>query len=93
MLDFSINVGVIVQTVIFVGGGLIAFGILKRTVTEMEQEIVEIKKDQKDLTKTLAQIAVQDSRLNRLEQDLRDLRHGRGFIVDVGPGNRLDPPG
>lgn len=82
MIDYSISLGAIIQTVVIFGGGLVALGVLKRTVGEMETEIVEIKKDYKDLSKTVAQIAVQDARINRLEEDMRDLRHGRGLIVN-----------
>lgn len=82
MIDFSINIGVIVQTVLILGGGLIALGAIKKTVSNMEKEILEVKKDQRDMSKTIAQIAVQDSRINRLEEDVRDLRHGRGLIIN-----------
>lgn len=82
MIDYSISLGAIAQTVVIFGGGLVALGVLRRTVGDMEREIVEIKKDYKDLTRTVAQIAVQDSRINRLEEDVRDLRHGRGLIIN-----------
>ena len=85
MIDFSINIGVIIQTALFVGGGLVAFGMLRRSVLDMENEMVELKKDQKDLAKALALVAVQDTRLNRIEQDIRDLRYGRGYILADGP--------
>lgn len=81
MIEYSINIGVVIQTGVLIGGGLIVFGMLRKSVIDMEREIVEIKQDQKDLTKTIAQIAVQDARLNRLEQDIRDLRRGDGWIV------------
>lgn len=79
------NLSVVVQSAIFLAGSLIVYGALKNTVGNMKEELAEIKKDQRDLTKTVAQIAVQDARINRLEQDLRDLRHGRGFIVELPP--------
>ena len=81
-IDFSINIGVVVQTIVILGGGLIVYGALRQSVKSMEHEILEIKKDQRNLASAVASIAVQDSRLNRLEQDLRDLRHGRGFVLD-----------
>lgn len=84
MIDFSINLSAVIQTLAIIGGGLIVYGGLQRTVKRMEQEIIEIKKDQKDIAKALSQIAVQDTRLTRVEEDIRDLRRGIGFIK--GPG-------
>jgi hypothetical protein len=63
-------------------GALLVYGGLTKTVSKMEKEIIEMKKDQKDLTKTLAQIAVQNMRLDHIEEDIRDLRHGRGYIIE-----------
>lgn len=88
-IDFSINIGIILQTGLVIGGGLIGYGALRGMVKEMEKDMVEIRKDQKDMSKVLAEVAVQNSRLNRLEEDIRDLRHGRGLIVDVEPSRRV----
>lgn len=35
------------------------------------------------LSDVLSQSAVQDSRIARCEQDIRELRHGQGFVQDV----------
>lgn len=82
-IDLSVNISVIFQTFMLVGTALIAFGVSKKTISAMEREMEEIKRDQKDLSQTVAQIAVQDSRIDRLEEDMRDLRRGRGFIVEA----------
>ena len=35
------------------------------------------------LSEVLSQTAVQDNRISRAEEDIRELRHGRGFVQDV----------
>jgi hypothetical protein len=36
------------------------------------------------LSDVISQTAVQDNRISRLEEDIREMRHGRGFVQDVG---------
>lgn len=81
MFDPSISLGVIVQSILMLGGGLIVYGALRQTVRDMEKEIVEIREDQREMSKTINKIAVQDQRLNRIEEDLRELRHGQGWAL------------
>lgn len=35
-----------------------------------------------NISDTLTKVAVQDSRLNRAEQDIRDLKQGKGFVTN-----------
>lgn len=81
--ETSFTIGNVAQIVITLGGGLVLFGYLKKSVEAMEAKLAETERDVKDLTKTITHIAVQDNRLDRLEQDMRDLRYGRGFVVEV----------
>lgn len=75
------------------GGGLVAFK-LGRTTTSVEmtlkqqndvlmlqsKEISELKTETKRLGDVLTAIAVQQTRLERLEQDIQEMKHGRGFV-------------
>lgn len=45
-----------------------------------------------ELSKALTIIAVQDSRLKGLEEDFRDLKHGRGFVRIEGEYSSLGSP-
>jgi peptidoglycan hydrolase CwlO-like protein len=82
LIEWTISLGAIIQILVVIAGGLIVLGAMRRTIQDMDKEITEIKRDQKDLTKTIAQMAVQAQRLNRLEEDVRDLRYGRGFVME-----------
>jgi hypothetical protein len=47
------------------------------------------------LSDVLSEAAVQNSRLSRVEDDVRELRHGRGFVQngingEWGPGGKVD---
>lgn len=78
---------------ILAGGGLVAFK-LGRTTTSVEmtlkqqneilviqsKEISELKIETKRLGDVLTTLAVQQTRLERLEQDIREMKHGRGFV-------------
>jgi hypothetical protein len=96
MMPFDLSVLLQVGQIIAIlaGGGLVAFR-LGRTTARVEAtlslqnriletqsaEISELKNETKKLGDVLTAIAVQGTRLDRLETDLQDLRHGRGFIA------------
>ena len=78
------------------GGGLVAFR-LGRTSSRFEisiasqneilriqsGEITELRKETKKLGDVLTAIAVQGTRMDRVEEDIRELRHGRGFVANI----------
>jgi hypothetical protein len=78
------------------GGGTVAFK-LGKTTTRVEdtltrqneilvgqsQEITELKEETKKVNDVLTKIAVQENRLERIEEDIRDMQHGRGFFPDA----------
>jgi flagellar motor component MotA len=84
---------------ILCGGGLVAFG-LGRTTSRVEsalkmqnemmqqqaEEITELKSEARKIADLLTAIAVQGTRLDRLEADIRDLKHGKGFISPMQVG-------
>lgn len=83
------------------GGGLVIFK-LGRTTERVEQtlahqnqildnqvmELKELKIDIEKVATVLATVAVQNSRLNRLEEDLRELRHGKGWVNPLNDGGK-----
>lgn len=85
--DWTVNVG----NVITIAMALIAFigtyfamkydilG-LKEANVGMRGDIGELKDDIKTLNRTISDIAVLSLRLTRAEDDIRELRHGDGFI-------------
>ena len=49
------------------------------------QDMEELKNETKKIAGVLTTIAVQDTRINRIEDDLRDLKHGKGFVTNGPP--------
>ena len=75
------------------GGALVAFRLGRTTsrveaslerqneiLTKQSSEISELKKETKKLGDVLTAIAVQGTRIGRVEEDIRELKHGRGFV-------------
>lgn len=98
--DQLLKIGEIVS--ILGGGAVVAFK-LGRTSSRFESalasqsdilekqaiEISELKLETKKLGDVLTSIAVQGTRLDRVEGDIRELRHGRGYVIDeIGGGSR-----
>lgn len=82
VIDYTVSIGVILQSVVVIGGALIVLGVMRKSVNDLEADVSDMEKDLKDLTKTVAAIAVQDQRLNRIEEDIRDLKHGKGLVLN-----------
>lgn len=74
--------------VIAIFGSIISFVVfIHSKLTQLSSDVSQIKEHQKTLMDSLNQInniltkiAVQDTRLNMLEKDIDELRHGQGFI-------------
>lgn len=81
VIEWTISISTIIQTIVILGGGLIVLGEMRRTLVDVELEMKNMKEDLKEIGKAVMQIAVQNQRLDRVEEDIRDLRKGRGFIL------------
>ena len=78
------------------GGALVAFK-LGRTTAKVESsleiqndilklqasDISSLKTEMKKLGDVLTAIAVQGNRIDRIEEDIREIRHGRGFVQPI----------
>lgn len=53
---------------------------------QQSAEIVDLKEETKKIAGCLTSIAVQDNRINRLEEDVREMKHGKGFVRNGVPG-------
>lgn len=78
------------------GGALVAFRLGRTTarveaslerqndiLTSQSSEISELRIETKKLGDVLTAIAVQGTRIDRMEDDIREIRHGRGFIQPI----------
>lgn len=80
MIDYSITIGNILQIVAIAGGGVyvlvrqaIMFGLMEKELATMQTEISKI-------AKIVTDNAVMQQRILNIEEDIRDIKKGRGFI-------------
>lgn len=80
MIEQTITVGNIIEIISIIGGGIAVFVTLRATVGNLKEQVIGMQSEIKKLADVITRMAVTDIRLTNLEQDLRELRHGRGFI-------------
>lgn len=95
MIEQTITVGNIIEIVSIIVGGITVFVTLRNTVANIKTQVdgmqIEIRKlgeiliAQADIR---AELRAVDKRVSAIEQDIRDLRKGRGFIQ--GDRNGVD---
>lgn len=90
-LDLTITLGTIIQTAVLGGGGVAALAILKNTVATLKEDVASTKRENKEqfigiqseikkIGEVLINQADQNRRIIHLEDDVRELRHGEGFV-------------
>lgn len=67
-------------------------GSVKQRLTSIETAILAMQTDFKELTKVLVDLASLrveingiSGRMNRIDDDIRELRHGEGFVLPIRP--------
>jgi hypothetical protein len=91
MIDYTITVGNIIEICVIGGGGISALAVMKNTISAVRDNLAEMKKEtkfeflgiQSEIKKigdVLVNQADQNRRLIHLEDDVRELRHGQGFV-------------
>ena len=86
LLDSTITAGNIIEITTIILGMIVTFTVLRTTVAQLKIEVSEIKDDVRALNKVVIELAVTDRRLTAAEEDIRELRHGRGFIREALQG-------
>jgi len=79
----------IAQVVAYILGAVIFIAMMKADIRIIrhDMKIIQLRQDAlneafKQLTEVLTRVAVQDNRILRIENDIRELRHGKGYIKD-----------
>lgn len=86
VVDYTITVGNLIEIGSIVLGGLMVLVTLRSTVADLQTDVGDMKKEIKKVGDVLVQMAVTSTRLDNVEQDIRDLKHGRGFIQPRSKG-------
>lgn len=86
MIDYTITVGDLVQISVIAVGVLAAFFQVKSWIQSLSKDVTVMKEDIKVLSKSFTELAVVNNRIKNVEEDIRELRHGRGFIREAIEG-------
>jgi prefoldin subunit 5 len=78
--DPTVTLGTLIQIAVFLGGGLVAFIKVQGKLEMLSLRVENLESTSASIGTILQSVAVQSQRLTALEQDLRELRHGEGFI-------------
>lgn len=93
IVDSTITIGNIVEITVLSVGGIGAIFTIKSSVGNMKNDLVDLKAEIKKLGEVMIEMAdirgeikVGSNRITACEQDIRELRHGRGFITPRSDG-------
>lgn len=81
MIDYTITIGNIIEITSILGGGALVLLQLKNTVGNLKTDVTDMKAELKKVGEVLIKLAVTDTRLSNVEQDIRELKHGEGFVL------------
>jgi hypothetical protein len=81
VIDYTINIATIIQILVIAGGGLSALIVMRNTVTNIQDDMREMKSELKKCGEALVTLAVTSKRLDHVEEDIREMKHGRGFVT------------
>jgi len=85
MIDWNVRAGDLLVLAGFAGTGFVyAFksGRLAETIEIMEKEIEKLQESYKMIALALTTMAVQKVQIERMDRDIIDMKHGRGFISE-----------
>ena len=94
MIDWTVRFGDVLVVITILGTlGIFAFrsGGFTQSIEAMKKDLAELKVSQLAQTKVLTELAVYQNQLMMLEKrmdylqtQIEDMRHGRGFILEHG---------
>ena len=80
VIDATITIGNVIEISVIAAGGLITIITLKNRISGITTDLVDMKQEIKKVGEVLVKMAITDQRVTNLERDVRELRHGDGFI-------------
>jgi hypothetical protein len=92
MIEQTITIGNIIEIGAILGGGLTVFITLRNTVANIKAEVAGMQVEIKKLGEILiaqadirGELRVLGTRVTSAEQDIRELRHGDGYVLSKNP--------
>lgn len=86
MIDQTVTVGNIIEIGVITIGGIVTFYQVKSRVESLGKDVSVMKEDVRALSKSFTELAVVNNKILNLENDVRELRHGRGFVREALDG-------
>lgn len=86
MIDWNVRVGDLLVVASLAGSCIVyAFksGRFAESIKNMQREIVALQKLAESITALLTTVAVQKTELENIREDVRELKHGEGFVRGV----------
>lgn len=81
IFDWHISIGTVAEVLSILLGGMFFLWNMKSRVDLMSLEIASLRTEVGKLSDILTTVAVQDQRILNIEGDIKEMRHGVGFIV------------
>ncbi len=95
MIDWTVNIGTLVQIGVIVAGIFAFVFSVRGDVLKVKENVTDIKDELKELRKVLTIQVDHDGRLRRAEEDIRslrddvkELRHGEGYVFPIVGGGK-----
>lgn len=86
MIDWNVRVGDLLIVGSLAGTGVVyAFksGRFAESIKNMQQEIKALKEVANSIASLLTTVAVQKTELENIREDVRELKHGEGFVRGI----------
>lgn len=90
MIDWNIRIGDILVVVSLAGTAIVfayKTGAFTESVKAMQKELEALKAIAKTISEVLTTVATQKVEIEHIKEDLRELKHGEGFVL--GPPRTL----
>lgn len=81
MIDWHVSIGTLIEVGAILLGGLAFLWGMRTRVDIMAVELTALKSEISKLSDILTKLAVYDQRILNVETDVKEMRHGIGFIV------------
>lgn len=88
IVDWTLRVGDIAEILAIIGGVVAVFfgmradiRVVKHDLKGLNDKVAMMATAWEKMGDVLTKVAVQDTRLNRIEDDVRELRHGDGYVI------------
>ena len=82
MIEQTVTIGNIIEIGVIAAGAISIFVGLRSTVSNIKEDVQGMQTEIKKLADVITRMAVTDLRLTNVEQDIREMRHGKGFVQE-----------